>query len=279
MIRENVGKNTLTNILMFVLFWPIYFGSVAPAKGLTLNEAILGTHRSAKNIARNDFRNPEKTLKFFQLRNDMTVVELWPGSSGWYTEILAPYLKDQGSFYTVNFDGSTGLDYFEKGANRFQVMIDSNPLIFGKLINMPLMPPKKIPPIPSGTADLVLTFRNMHNWLMRDMEQDVLSFAHSVLKPNGILGVVAHRSRDDQLGRLGAKTGYLGQSFVIELIEKSGFKLLEISDVNSNPKDSTDHPKGVWSLPPRLRMGDEDREYYIGVGESNRMTLKFVKLY
>ena len=99
------------------------------------------------------------------------------------------------------------------------------------------------------------------------------------MKPNGILGVVAPRSRDDQLGRLGAKTGYLGQSFVIELIEKSGFKLLEISDVNSNPKDSTDHPKGVWSLPPRLRMGDEDREYYIGVGESNRMTLKFVKLY
>ena len=158
-------------------------------------------------------------------------------------------------------------------------MLDSNPPMFGKVVNMSLMPPKAIPLIEPGAVDLVVTFRNMHNWLMRGMEQDVLSFAYSILKPNGIFGVVAHRSRDDKLGQAGASTGYLGQSFVIDLVESFGFKLVEASDINLNLKDSTDHPNGVWSLPPRLRIGDENKELYAKIGESNRMTLKFVKLH
>ncbi len=271
-------KNVFISILIIVLLWLVTLCFVVPANGLTLGEVAFGEHRSPKNIARNGFRNPVKTLEFFQLKEDMTVVELWPGSSGWYTEILAPYLKDKGLLYTVNFDGSTGLDYFERGATRFQDMLNSDPSMFGKVINMPLMPPKAVPAIQSGTVDLVVTFRNMHNWLMRDMEQDVLSFAYSVLKPKGILGIVAHRSQDDQLGRAGASTGYLGQSFVIDLVEGFGFKLAESSDINLNLKDSTNHPKGVWSLPPRLRLGDENKDRYTEIGESNRMTLKFVKL-
>ncbi len=278
MYKINFRKNVIISTWIFTLLWLALSCFTFPALSLTLNEAASGKHRSAKNIARNDFRNPVKTLDFFQLRKDMTVVELWPGSSGWYTEILAPYLKDNGLLYTANFDGSTGLDYFERGARRFQEMLDSNSSIFEKVINLPLMPPKVIPSIQPGTVDLVLTFRNMHNWLMRDMEEEVLSFAYSVLKPNGIFGVVAHRSKDDQLGESGASTGYLGQTFVIDLVESSGFKLVEVSDINSNLKDSTDHPKGVWTLPPRLRLGEESKEHYNKIGESNRMTLKFVKL-
>ncbi len=254
-----------------------FFFSIS-GNGLTLNEAIVGDHRSQNNIDRNSSRNPVKTLKFFQLKNNMTVVELWPGSSGWYSEILAPYLKNNGLLYTLNFDGSTGLKYFERGAKRFQEMINSKPSVFEKVINLPLMPPEKIPDIKPGSVDLVVTFRNMHNWIMRDMDKDVLAFAHSVLKPNGVLGVVAHSSQNGELGRSGASSGYLGESFVIGLIENVGFKLLETSDINFNSKDTTNHPKGVWSLPPRFKMGGKDREFYSGVGESNRMTLKFVKL-
>jgi len=276
--RINLKKNLVLTIRTIALCWLASFCFTVPANSLTLSEAAFGEHRSANNIARNNFRNPVQTLGFFQIRKDMTVVELWPGSSGWYTEILAPYLKDEGLLYTLNFDGSTGLDYFERGAKRFEDMLNSNPAMFEKVINMPLMPPKVIPSIQSGRVDLVLTFRNMHNWLMRGMEQDVLSFVYSILKPNGIFGVVAHRSRDDQLGQAGASTGYLGQSFVIDLVESFGFKLVETSGINLNLKDSTDHPKGVWSLPPRLRLGDENKELYAKIGESNRMTLKFVKL-
>lgn len=278
MYKINFGKNGIISIWTLALFWLALFCFASSAYSFTLSEAAFGKHRSAKNIARNDFRNPVKTLDFFQLREDLTVVELWPGSSGWYTEILAPYLKDNGLLYTANFDGSTGLEYFERGAKRFQEVLNSNAPIFEKVINLPLMPPKALPPIQPDSVDLVLTFRNMHNWLMRDMEKDVLSFAYSILKPNGILGVVAHRSKDDQLGRSGASTGYLGQSFVIDLVESFGFELMETSDINSNLKDNTDHPKGVWSLPPRLRLGDESKEDYTKIGESNRMTLKFVKL-
>ena len=278
MYKKNFEKNVIISIWTLILLWLALACFPMPVFSLTLSEAASGKHRSAKNIARNDFRNPVKTLDFFQLSEEMIVVELWPGSSGWYTEILAAYLKDNGLLYTANFDGSTGLDYFEKGARRFQEMLNSNSSIFEKVVNLPLMPPKEIPSIQPGTVDLVVTFRNMHNWLMRGMEEEVLLFVHSVLKPNGIFGVVAHRSKNDQLGRSGASTGYLGQTFVIDLVESSGFKLVEVSDINSNFKDSTDHPKGVWTLPPRFRLGDESKEHYNKIGESNRMTLKFVKL-
>ena len=264
-------KKILTTGLILTCFW------ANNLVAMTLTEATTGAHRSGENIARNAHRNPTKTLEFFGLKENMTVLEIWPGSRGWYTEVLAPYLKTKGVYYAANFDGSTGAAYFEKAAKKFQQKINASPDIYGSIKLTTLMPPNKLVSAPAETVDLVVTFRNIHNWVNNGIEKAILASAHKALKKNGVLGLVAHRTKDSSVGLESAQTGYLTENQVIALVEEVGFSLEARSEINANPSDSANHPKGVWTLPPMLRLGEVDKEKYLAIGESDRMTLKFIK--
>lgn len=235
-----------------------------------------GEHRSEANKARNAFRNPVETLAFFGLTPDMTVVELWPGG-GWYTEILAPYVRDEGAFYAAGFDQEATSGYPARLNAAYAEKLAARPDLYDHVIVTELSPPAKLEIAPAGSADMVLTFRNLHNWMGRGQLFSVLEAAFKALKPGGILGVVEHRGDPDMAQDPEAKSGYVSQDFAIKLAESAGFELLATSEVNANAKDDRDHPAGVWTLPPSLRLGEEDRDVYMAIGESDRMTLKFIK--
>ncbi len=242
----------------------------------TLSAVAVGDHRSAEYQARNEVRHPAATLAFFGIRDDMTVVELSPGG-GWYTEILAPFLRDKGKLYAGNYDPESEVEYYRRNANRYLEKLAANPAVYDQVIVTVFDPPAKLEAAPPGSADMVVTFRNLHNWMEEGSVEAALSAMNSVLKPGGILGIVQHRqdSTVDQDPR--AKSGYVRQDYVIALVEAAGFKLAEKSDINANPKDTKDHPEGVWTLPPTFELGDVNRDKYQAIGESDRMTLKFVK--
>jgi len=242
-----------------------------------LTAAANGNHRDAANTARNAWRHPVETLEFFGLRPDMTVVEVWPGSGGWYTEILAPYLRENGKLIAANYDGSTGVEYFAKGAQKFHDKLAAKPDVYDRVEVTALMPPEAPSAGPAGSADLVVTFRNLHNWVRDGFAPAMFQAMYEVLKPGGTLGIVAHRGGDDMTGAEAAKSGYLAESEALRLAEDAGFEFVAKSEINANPKDTKDHPKGVWTLPPNFRAGDVDREKYAAIGESDRMTMKFRK--
>ncbi len=247
------------------------------ADATSLEQAATGAHRSPENIARNSWRHPLETLTFFGIRPDMTVVEVWPGDGGWYTEILAPYLRDQGTYYGANYDGSTGVEYFKKGAQAYRDKLAATPAIYDKVVVTALMPPVTTVAAPPGSADLVVTFRNLHNWVRDDRAEAMFKAMFEVLKPGGTLGLVAHRGSAEMVGKEAAKTGYLAESEALRLAAAAGFEFVARSEINANPKDTRDHEGGVWSLPPNYAMGEKDRAKYEAIGESDRMTLKFVK--
>jgi predicted methyltransferase len=246
-----------------------------PSAQERLAAVIAGTHRTPAFAARDSARNPLETLTFFEVEPQMTVVEIWPGG-GWYTEILAPYLRDEGRYVAAGFDPEGDREYVRKGAAAFAEKLAASPELYDQAQVNIFAPPEKVEIVAPGTADRVLTFRSMHG-LVRDGTADAAFAAfYSALKPGGILGVVQHRADPDRPAD--AKyDGYVKESTVIALAEAAGFKLQEKSEINANPRDSKDHPEGVWSLPPALRLGEVDRDKYLAIGESDRMTLKFVK--
>ncbi|MEE3719939.1 methyltransferase [Tumidithrix elongata RA019] len=237
----------------------------------TLAQVIASPHRSAKNRARDRDRHPKETLEFLGLRPNYTVVELWSGG-GWYTEILAPFLRDRGQLIATNFDTTKS-----KPAKAFQEKLTTNPDIFGKVKVVTIEPPQKLKLAPNNSVDLVLTFRNIHNWITGGYADKVYAAAFQALKPNGIFGVEEHRAKAGTSLQESAKTGYLDEKSVIAEIEKVGFKFVSKSEINANPKDTKDYVDGVWTLPPTLRQGEKDKERYLAIGESDRMTLKFIK--
>lgn len=240
-------------------------------------ELLNGDHRSVENQQRDRYRNPAKTLSFFGVEPCKTVVELWPGPLGWYTEILAPLLRDCGQLYTAQFDPSHEVGFYRDARQRFEAKLSDRPDIYDRVKVTTLAPPHHKTIAPAGSADVVLTFRNIHNWLKRDQLDAVLAAAHRALKPGGVLGVVEHRA--DALFNIEEmiETGYVSEALMIQRAEAAGFRLLAKSEINANPHDFRRHPKGVWSLPPTLRLGDQDLERYLAIGESDRMTLKFIK--
>jgi predicted methyltransferase len=230
-----------------------------------LKAAIDAPHRSIGNVARDVWRHPHETLSFFGIKPTDTVVELAPGG-GWYTEILAPYLREQGQLYAV-----------AGASTRFKAKMDSLP-VYGKVKITSFDPAKgEVEIAPAGSADAVLTFRNVHNWMANDTAQAVFDAAFKALKPGGVLGVEEHRLPASRPQDPKARSGYVHEAVVIRFAEKAGFKLAGKSEINANPKDTADHPEGVWTLPPTYALKDKDRARYQAIGESDRMTLKFVK--
>ena len=243
---------------------------------VALQQAIAHSGRTRANVERDRYRHPVETLDFFEVDPNDTVVEIWPGG-GWYTEILAPYLAaGGGKLYVVAPDwGRSGIDKLKA----------ANAELYGpvEVADFPAFEADSVR-VPDGTADVVLTFRNVHNWRMgyrRDDKQDYSPEAfrqiYAMLKPGGILGVVDHRLPESASDERETTSGYIKASTVRRLAEAAGFQLAGTSEVNANPKDSADWPDGVWTLPPGLRLKDKDRDRYLAIGESDRMTLKFVK--
>ena len=249
-------------------------------KIVTLTEALQiaidGEHRSTKNKARDQYRHPAETLEFFGVKPESSVVELWPGG-GWYSEILVPYLKDKGSYYAAGFGLSTGSEYRTKGHNALLKKFADGAEVYGKPTVTVLNPPNQTLIAPSNSVDFVLTFRNVHNWTMNEVDSAVFAAAYQALKPGGVFGVVEHRANETMDVVEQAKTGYVSEQYVVELAQNIGFKLAGRSEVNANPKDTKDYEKGVWTLPPSLRLKEVDQDKYLAIGESDRMTLKFVK--
>ena len=233
-----------------------------------LRTALAAPTRTPNNVARDKYRHPAETLTFFGVDPGDTVVELWPGG-GWYTEVLAPYLSAGGKLYAVPPTGNYTDTITKK--------VGSDP-VYSKVTISPFEAGKPTE-VPAGSADVVLTFRNVHNWVMGDppVADAVFAEAFRMLKPGGTLGVVEHRLPEKADAARERESGYVKVSTVKALAEKAGFRFVEASEVNANPKDTTEHPEGVWTLPPALRLKDKDREKYLAIGESDRMTLKFVK--
>ncbi len=205
----------------------------------------------------------------------MTVVEILPGA-GWYTDILAPALKDSGRLIAAHYsaNGSAGQ---KRQRETFIAHVQEQAALFGPVAVTSFAKGNLHGIAAPGSADMVLTFRNVHNWYMGDFAGDAFKAFYKALKPGGVLGVVEHRLPEDRPDEAMKSSGYMKRSTIVALAEAAGFKLAGESDVNANPKDSADWPKGVWTLPPNFREGDETRAKYTAIGESDRMTLKFVK--
>jgi predicted methyltransferase len=242
-----------------------------------LRELAVGSHRAPGHAERNVHRHPVETLTFFGLAPGMTVVEIAPGSGGWYTEILAPYLEASGRYYAAAYDPLAAEEYYRRSARALQDKLALRLDLYGSAILTVFAPPAKLDIAPAGSADLVLTFRNVHNWMADGAADAAFAAFYRALKPGGVLGVVEHRGASDGPQDPKAESGYVREDVVIGLAEKAGFRLDARSEINANPKDTRDHPEGVWTLPPTLELGDEDRAKYTAIGESDRMTLRFRK--
>ncbi|MFO0690214.1 MAG: methyltransferase [Myxococcota bacterium] len=238
--------------------------------------ASIAAHRSPEHIARNVYRHPVETLAFFGLRDDMTVVEALPGEL-WYTEILAPVLREKGRLVAASFDPATPnmVDYQKKAHELLLRRIAEEPAVFDRVVVGKLSPPTGIDLGPPGSADLVVTFRATHGWLNGGVADQIYAAFFTVLKPGGILGIEQHRAGPKT--NLEAFSGYVPEEKVIAIAEKAGFVLEARSEINANPKDTADWSAGVWTLPPTLRLGEVDRAKYLAIGESDRMTLRFRK--
>lgn len=249
---------------------------VTPAwAALDWDTALTGEQRSAKNKARDVFRHPRETLEFFRIEEGMTVVELSP-SGGWYTEILAPLLRGNGTYYAAHY-GPNASAYYRRSLGGFLQKLGENDALYGEVIVTALAPPASSEVAPAGSADLVLAFRNIHSWMRGGVLAEALTAAHTALKPGGVFGVVQHRASDGRDADAMKASAYISEDYVIAAAMSVGFELDDRTDLNANPKDPTDHAQGVWELPPVLRGDPSERDAKIAIGESDRMTLRFIK--
>jgi len=239
-----------------------------------LDQVIAGDWRPAEQRARDKYRHPKETLEFFGLRPDQTVIEISPGG-GWYTQILAPLLHDNGHYVAAEKQPSA--DSEARGNDSaLRKLFAAHPEQFGQASIVTYDP--KAPVFgPPASADRVLTFRNVHNWAMDGSAPAMFKAFFTVLKPGGVLGVTDHRAEPGATLEQVKGSGYLPVDYVVKLATDAGFVLDGQSEINANPKDDRDHPKGVWTLPPTLALGDKDKAKYRAIGESDRMTLRFVK--
>jgi predicted methyltransferase len=248
------------------------FATASSAADAALTAAVASPARPAAAVARDPSRHPVEELTFFGITPKMNVVELWPGG-GYWTDILGPYLAP-GGHYTVALPPSGGEE--DSGVNRFRARIAAEKDRLGT-IHETTLGSGHFEIAPRGSADLVVTFRNLHNWMYDGYADQALAACFSALKPGGILGIEEHRGRNDVPQDPKAESGYVRQDYAIALAKKAGFVLVGSSEINANPRDTKDWPKGVWTLPPSLAMGEKDRAKYIAIGEGDNFVLKFQK--
>jgi len=262
-------------ISMFLaLCWAVMGVALIAGEDAKLKKIIAGDHRSEEEKARDKYRHPYEVMQFFGLKDDMTVVEIYPGG-GWYTQILAPYLKDNGKLIAGLFDTNpeTQKEWQARYNKVFLDKFTDKQDMYGAIKTVGISFPGGAEFADPGTVDLIIDARNVHNWIANG--DDMVKSYHRALKKGGVAGIVEHR-RDPELGHKDG-VGYILEQTIIDLFKKHGFKLAAKSEINANPKDTSDHPRGVWTLPPTLALQDEDRDKYVAIGESDRMTLKFVK--
>jgi predicted methyltransferase len=242
--------------------------------------ALAGDHRSAENRARDAWRHPAETLAFFGFAPDATVIEITPGG-GWYTEVLAPAMKGRGTLVAAVIDPASASneraqEYYTRGNQAFRDKLAGNAL-YGD-VRVHEFSASQPSFGEAGSADLVLTFRNVHNWVGSGAAAAMFQGFYEVLKPGATLGVVEHRAPADSAAAGNPDSGYMTEDAVIALATAAGFELAGRSEINANPADTRDHPNGVWTLPPSSRVPEgEDGAKYLAIGESDRMTLKFTK--
>jgi len=252
-------------------------GACATASAATddavLASVVASPARSPSAVARDKARHPVEELTFFGLGANMTVVELWPGG-GYWTDILGPYLARSGH-YTVALPAPGNAEE-DAGVVRFRARIAAEQGRLGT-IHETYLGNGHFDIAPPGTADLVVTFRNLHNWMDEGYAEQALAACFTALKPGGILGIEEHRGRNDIPQDPKARNGYVRQDYAIALAKKAGFVLVGSSEINANPRDTKDWVDGVWTLPPSLAQGDKDRAKYIAIGEADNFVLKFQK--
>ena len=241
------------------------FMAAAPVSAASLEQLANGDQRSPENIARNAARHPVQTLEFFGLKPDSTVVELTPGG-GWYTEIIAPYVNEKGQYYGANYDRQMDAPFIKRVTEGFRAKLDSRPELYGNAKVTDLSTTDDRPIAPDGSADLVVSFRNLHDWIIRDQADTVFAKVFKALKPGGTFGIVEAREAADKPQELKKHVGYVRQDYAIKIIEAAGFKFVGASEANANPKDTHDWgERGVFGMPKGFE------------GESDRFTLKFQK--
>ena len=249
------------------------YSAAALGADAALSSAVGSSSRSPAAVARDKARHPVEELTFFGIKPTMTVVELWPGG-GYWTDILGPYLAAKGQFYVAL--PAPGNSEEDTQAARFNAHIAAEKDKVG-IIHVTSLGAGHFSIAPPASADLVLTFRNLHNWMNEGYADEALAACFSALKPGGILGIEEHRGRDDQPQDPQGKSGYVRQDYTIALAKKAGFVFVASSEVNANPRDTKDWVDGVWTLPPTLSQGDEDRAKYTAIGEADNFVLKFRK--
>ena len=241
----------------------------------SLEEAVEASSRSEENVDRDRYQHPKETLEYFGIKPDLTVVELSPGA-GYFTEILAPYLARQGQYVmAIPRIPQNPPAFLIENERKLQDILLRQQEVKAKTKFIPFEPIDKRNRTKKEFADMVITFSTLHNWVAKDETKMALKFCHDILKKGGVLGIVQHRVRAGK-NKI-PKSGYMYEKEVIELISKAGFRFVGKSEINANPKDTADYPEGVWTLPPTYRLGDVDRRKYERIGESDRMTLKFIK--
>ena len=245
----------------------------------TTAEALTGIlaadYRPQENRARDRYRHPKETLLFFGIRPEMSVLEVWP-EPGWYTEVIAPLVRDKGKYYAAVIAADPESKYLTRRLEQYRQKLAERPDLYDRVavISFPTDGGDAVPP---ASVDMVVTFRNIHNWMSRDTAAQAFAIMYRALKPGGVLGVVEHRGNPAVAQDPKAKSGYVNEDYAIKLIEAQGFRLIGKSQVNANPRDTRDYEQGVWTLPPTYRLGDKDRDKYAAIGESDRFTLRFAK--
>lgn len=279
MFKNKALKNAVNSLLVFAGL----VSSVPAAWANTDIQSILvADYRSAENKARDQYRHPAESLQFFGLKPTMHVLEIWP-AKGWYTEILAPYLREQGQLTIArnrrndgNLDDAKKI-HWARLSDKLDQDIAKHPAYFGKVQSLEFDPPAMLHLGGVNTYDMIISCRNAHVWNEQGYLLDVFRSFYDALKPGGILAMEEHRSSTLSAIFSRAGEGYLDEYYVIQVAKEAGFELAARSEINANPKDTKDYPRGVYALPPTLAMGEQDKAKYLAIGESDRMTLKFVK--
>ncbi len=274
--RKNEGGRLTRRRLVGGALATPFLSRLALADDDRLRRLVESSDRSAGNRARDPYRHPLETLTFLGVKETSSVVEILPGGSGYWTEILGPYLRDKGRYIAANAPKETDSGEMQRENAAFLAKMAGAPALYDK-VQVSEFKADRYAIAPVGSADFVLTFRNIHNWMAAGETSQCFAAFHKALKPGGILGIEEHRGSPDQPQDPLAKSGYVRQDVAIAFAEAAGFRLLASSEINANPRDSKDYSVGVWALPPTFRLKEQDREKYAAIGESDRFLLKFQK--